>query len=108
MLVKISSQVALDSGRRGCLNPFPIGFLEFKMSNSRSIVLINLIVPLAFGNFFLYSGEEAKNSMASATEELSVCAANCTFILCFVNFKYFVENLFAMINPSFNCIEFNS
>ena len=46
--------------------------------------------------------------MASATEELSVCAANCTFILCFVNFKCFVEKLFALVNPSFNCIEFHS
>ena len=44
----ISSGITLFVERRGCLYPFPTGFLEFSMSKSRSIVLTNLTVPLLF------------------------------------------------------------
>jgi hypothetical protein len=69
------------------------------MSNSWSITQLNLTVPLLSQNGGILT-ELLRNSIALATEELRVCPASLTFILCFSYFRWFDESVLANFSPS--------
>ena len=81
---------------------------EFRKSNCLSTLQMNAVVaslPAKSGNF----KSSRQKSIASATDELSVCTASLTFILCFILCfcqccTCFAVSLFARLRLSFSCI----
>ena len=99
-------QSFMFSNVTGALEPFAWGFQLFRRSNNMSILLIKSEVASLPTNSSKTTSSH-KKSIAFATEELKVCAAKLTFILCFVHKMCFFFNLFANANPRCSCIPFN-
>lgn len=76
-VVSISSQICLEFGWSGCLNPFPKLFLMLRISNNLSIILTNFIVDPEFKKKVVVQLKREKIKV-SATEEQRVCAASAT------------------------------
>ena len=87
-----------DSSVTGALFPLLKGFLLLRMSKATSIRFKNSqFASLPWNSYICASSR--RYSIATATELLNVCAANFTFILCFVHDIYVCFSLFAKLNP---------
>ena len=86
----------------GAFEYLPIGLRELQMSKSLSIMRINLQVASLPSNSGIFLSS-LRYSIASATDVLSVSAANLTLILFFVKSMCLADNLLAKNRLSWRC-----